>query len=234
MLCYLFSSSECSRLGHWEFFQFGSVFFQDASLKKNFLTLHSLLEYYRLQSMGLLRVRHTERLPFHFSLSYIEEENGNPLQCSCLENPRDGGAWWVAVYGVAQSWKRLKRLSSGSSFDLLIWFTYLFVYFLNNFYWSIVALQCYVSFCCYSKWHQPYVYTYPLFLICFYLSSMLSSSLPLSLLPFSFTFSLSLPPSSLFLFFLYKTFSTFLPSAKKAEILLYRQRSIWSKLWFFQ
>ena len=41
--------------------------------------------------------------------------NGNPLQCSCLENPRDGGAWWAAAYGVAQSWTRLKRLSSSSS-----------------------------------------------------------------------------------------------------------------------
>ena len=54
-----------------------------------------------LQSMGLLGVGHTERLHFHFSLSYIGEGNGNPLQCSCLENPRDGGAWWAAVYGVA-------------------------------------------------------------------------------------------------------------------------------------
>ena len=45
----------------------------------------------------------TERLHFHFSLSCIEEGNGNPLQCSCLENPRDGGAWWAAVFGVAQS-----------------------------------------------------------------------------------------------------------------------------------
>ena len=44
----------------------------------------------------------TERLPFHFSLSCIREGNGNPLQCSCLENPRDGGAWWAAVYGVAE------------------------------------------------------------------------------------------------------------------------------------
>ena len=42
----------------------------------------------------------------------IGEGNGNPLQCSCLENPRDGGAWWAAIYGVAQSWTRLKRLSS--------------------------------------------------------------------------------------------------------------------------
>ena len=45
----------------------------------------------------------TEQLPFHFSLSCIGEGNSNPLQCSCLENPRDGGAWWAAVYGVAQS-----------------------------------------------------------------------------------------------------------------------------------
>ena len=57
----------------------------------------------------------TERLHFHFSLSWIGEGNGNPLQCSCLENPRDGGAWWAAVYGVAQSRTWLKWLSSSSS-----------------------------------------------------------------------------------------------------------------------
>ena len=57
----------------------------------------------------------TERLHFHFSLSRIGEGNGNPLQCSCPENPRDGGAWWAAVYGVAQSWTWLNRLSSSSS-----------------------------------------------------------------------------------------------------------------------
>ena len=57
----------------------------------------------------------TERLHFHFSLSCIGEGNGNPLQYSCLENPRDRGAWWAAVYGVAQSWTQLKRLSSSSS-----------------------------------------------------------------------------------------------------------------------
>ena len=57
----------------------------------------------------------TERLHFHFSLSCMGEGNGNPLQCSCLENPKDGGAWWAAVYGVAQSWTRLKQLSSSSS-----------------------------------------------------------------------------------------------------------------------
>ena len=57
----------------------------------------------------------TERLHFHFSLSCIGEGNGNPLQCSCLEKPRYGGAWWAAVYGVTQSWTRLKRLSSSSN-----------------------------------------------------------------------------------------------------------------------
>ena len=57
----------------------------------------------------------TERLHFHFFLSCIGEGNGNPLQCSCLENPRDGGAWWATIYGVAQSRTLLKRLSSSSS-----------------------------------------------------------------------------------------------------------------------
>ena len=57
----------------------------------------------------------TERLHFHFSLSCIGEGNGNPLQCSCLKNPRDRGAWWAAVYGVAQSRTQLQRLSSSSS-----------------------------------------------------------------------------------------------------------------------
>ena len=56
-----------------------------------------------------------ERLHFHFSLSCIREGNGTPLQCSCLENPRDGGAWWAAVYGVTQSRTRLKWHSSSSS-----------------------------------------------------------------------------------------------------------------------
>ena len=63
----------------------------------------------RLQSMGSDTA---ERLHFHFSLSCLGEGKGNPLQCSCLENPRDGGAWWAVVYGVAQSRTRLKRLSS--------------------------------------------------------------------------------------------------------------------------
>ena len=64
---------------------------------------------------GVAKSLTAERLHFHFSLSCIGEGNGNPLQYSCLENPRDGGAWWAAVYGVAQSRTRLKRLSSSSS-----------------------------------------------------------------------------------------------------------------------
>ena len=63
----------------------------------------------------------TEQLHFHFSLSCTGEGNGNPLQCSCLENPRDGGAWWAAVYGVTQNRTQLKRLSSSS---ILIWKLY--------------------------------------------------------------------------------------------------------------
>ena len=74
----------------------------------------------RLQSMGWLRVSMTERPHFDFSLSCIGEGNGNPLQCSCLESPRDGGAWWAAVYGVPQSLTRLKRLNSSSSLLLLL------------------------------------------------------------------------------------------------------------------
>ena len=77
----------------------------------------------------------TERLHFHFSLSCTGEGNGNPLPCSCLENPRDGGAWWAAVCGVAQSRTRLKRLSSSNSSTLLVHKLHL---------------------CCSS--HSPYVY----------------------------------------------------------------------------
>ena len=68
-----------------------------------------------LQSIGSRGSDTTERLYFHFSLSSIGEGNGNPLRSSCLENPRDGEAWWAAVYGVAQSRTQLKQLSSSSS-----------------------------------------------------------------------------------------------------------------------
>jgi len=73
----------------------------------------------------------TERLHFHFSLSCIGEGNGNPLQCSCLENPRDRGAWQAAVYGVAQSRTQLKRLSSSSSmskYSRLTFLSFIFLY----------------------------------------------------------------------------------------------------------
>ena len=72
----------------------------------------------RLQSMGSLGVRHNWMTSL--SLLCIGGGNGNPLQCSCLENSRDGGAWWATVYGVAQSPTRLKRLSSSSSSGLVI------------------------------------------------------------------------------------------------------------------
>ena len=73
-----------------------------------------------LQSMGSLRVRHDWATSL--SLSCIGEGNGNPLQCSCLENPRDGEAWWAAAYGLAQSRTRLKQLSSSSSSSCVLLF----------------------------------------------------------------------------------------------------------------
>ena len=71
----------------------------------------------------------TEQLHFHFSLSCIGEGNGNPLQCSCLENPRDRGAWWAAVYGVAQSRTRLKQLSSSSTVHQALYYFTQIVFF---------------------------------------------------------------------------------------------------------
>ena len=99
----------------------------------------------------------TERLHFHFSLSCIGEGNGNPLQRSCLENPRDGGAWWIAVYGITQSRTQLMRLSSSSSNSVLHFFesVYLSLYFiftifslffrLHNFYLSIFSFLIFPS-----------------------------------------------------------------------------------------
>ena len=95
----------------------------------------------------------TEWLHFHFSLSCTGEGNNNPLQCSCLENPRDGGAWWAAAYGVAQSQTRLKRLSSSSSmgyYHSAPWFLYL-IYFRHFkskilfFYLDITKIKCLVN-----------------------------------------------------------------------------------------
>ena len=73
----------------------------------------------RLQSMGCEESDTTEWLHFHFSLSCIGEGNGNPPQCSCLENPRDRAAWWASIYGIAQSRTLLKWLSSSSSSSMV-------------------------------------------------------------------------------------------------------------------
>ena len=87
-----------------------------------------------------------ERLHFHFSLSCIGEGNGNPLQCSCLENPRDGGAWWAAVYGVTQRQTRLKWLSSSSRVCLVVGLlghmVVLFLVFLRNLLQSNIHSGC--------------------------------------------------------------------------------------------
>ena len=72
----------------------------------------SIRSIYHNGKKNILKLYTFKWLPFHFSLSCIGEGNGNPLQCSCLENPRNGRAWWAAVCGVAQSRTRLKRLSS--------------------------------------------------------------------------------------------------------------------------
>ena len=74
--------------------------------------------------MGLLRVGQD----WATSLSCTGEGNGNPLQCSCLENPRDEGAWWAAIYGVAQSQTRLKWLSSSSKYPLFWYMTILLMF----------------------------------------------------------------------------------------------------------
>jgi len=88
---------------------------------------HGLRSLVGCSPLGCKELGTTERFHFHFSLSCIGEGNGNPLQYSCLENPRDGGAWWAAIYGVAQSWTRLQRRSSSSSSTLSdIWFANIF------------------------------------------------------------------------------------------------------------
>ena len=77
----------------------------------------------RLQSMGSRRVGHDWAISLSLFTFMHWRRNGNPLQGSCLENPRDGGAWWAAVYGVSQSWTRLKWLSSSSSKDVFQFFS---------------------------------------------------------------------------------------------------------------
>ena len=96
----------------------------------------------------------TERLHFHFSLSCIGEGNGNALQCSCLENPRDGEAWWAAVYGVAQSRTRLKWLSS--SIYIYISITHLPSQSGNKVYkWLFPNIHFYCSDASYDFTHGP-------------------------------------------------------------------------------
>src|SRR5574338_171021 len=93
---------------------------------------------------GLWESDLTERLHFHFSHSCFGEGNGNPLQYSCLENPRDAGAWWAAVYGVAQSRTRLKRLSSSSSSSSVCVYIYIYIYII--YIWSLSnALSKYLT-----------------------------------------------------------------------------------------
>ena len=93
----------------------------------------------RLQSMGSWRVGHDWATSLSLSLSCIGEGNGNPLQCYCLENPRDGGAWWAAVCGVVQSRTRLKRLSSSSSSSMM--YRYEFHFFCFLYIWIHIFYQ---------------------------------------------------------------------------------------------
>ena len=108
------------------------------------MCLHLLVvDYFIYCCPSVIASDTTERLHLHFSLSCLGEGNGNPLQCSCLENPRDGGAWRAAVHGVAQSRTRLKRLSSSSSSSHsfispdIRWDTFLSVFLLS---WSSTIL----------------------------------------------------------------------------------------------
>ena len=122
----------------------------------------------------------TERLNFHFSLSCIGEGNGNPLQGSCLENPRDGGAWWASVHGVTQSRTQLKWLSSSSSSSLHC--------FPFGECWSKSVCVCVCVCVCVPV--IPVTVT----------SKRHLSFLPLSFFPFSLPLSFSLSPPSPLLF----------------------------------
>ena len=106
---------------------------------------------------GLEESDTTERLHLHFSLSRIGEGNGNPLQCFCLKNPRDMGAWWDAVYGVAQSRTRLKQLSSINSIHLFLnsshvvqWSSILATHW--NYWGTLKILTISQRFCCNYSW----------------------------------------------------------------------------------
>ena len=99
----------------------------------------------RLQSMGSLRVGHDWTTSLSLFTFMHWEGNGTPLQCSCLENPREGGAWWADIYGVAQSWTRLKRLGSSSNKTSKPSFLSFFFYLFECFYFhqfSIINSFC--------------------------------------------------------------------------------------------
>ena len=119
----------------------------------------------RLQSVGSLRVRHDRAISL--SLSCIGKGNGKPLQCSCLENPRDGGAWWAAVYGVTQSRTQLKQLSSSSSISNFLEeisslsHSVVFLYF-----FALIAEEGFLISLCYSLELCIQMLMFP-FLLCF-------------------------------------------------------------------
>ena len=125
----------------------------------------------RLQSMGSRRVRHDWATSI--SLSCIWQGNGNPLPCSCLENPRVGGAWWAAVYGVAQSRTRLKLLSSSSSscfnvfllvklYDALIISIYRFLYMFIKFALKRLMLKIFIGAVLGGRLHEKEKHVYVL------------------------------------------------------------------------
>ena len=104
----------------------------------------------------------TERLHFHFSLSCTGDRNGNPLQCSCLENPRDGGAWWAAVYEVPQGQTQLKRLSSSSSSTVVLFL----IFWGTSKLFSIVDAPVYIP----TNKAQGFCFLYIFVIICYFLS----------------------------------------------------------------
>ena len=112
-------SKFCFTGEHWFFFPPSNLFFRRRQWHPTPVLLpgksHGRRSLVGCSPWGREESDMIERLHFHFSLSCIGEGNGNLLQCSCLKKPRDEGAWWAAVYGVAQSWTRLKRLSERAS-----------------------------------------------------------------------------------------------------------------------